>query len=181
MRPDPAPIAFLVAFPLFWLALAKFFARISGWSALAARFPAGERPDGERVFWTSAQIGGVSFKNCLNLTVADSGLHLAPTFLFRTFMPALLIPWREVRFSGFRRWFFVEFAVFSLGPDRTSFAVWPKTGELLIPRLDEKSRADHAARTKHAEPLMSAALTKISIVAAVLGLIAAFVASRAGR
>lgn len=181
MNDAVTPVAFLVAFAIFWIGLARLFAWISGWSALAERFRAGERPDGERVRWASAQLGGVSFKNCLNVTLAERGLHLVPTWGFRLFMPALFLPWSEVRFAGFSGYWIFRFACFRLGPDGTTFAVWPKLGARLAARLDARSRADHAAETKFPGRLTSPTLTKISVAAAVLGLIAAFVASRAGR
>src|SRR4051812_20131914 len=110
---------FPLAFPLFfagmWIGVSALLSRLSGWSALALRYPAAGEPEGECIVWTSAQLGGVSFRSCLNLPLAPSGLYMVPARIFRAFMPPVLVPWSDVHFEGFTKVLFFELACFRLG------------------------------------------------------------------
>src|SRR3569832_1184200 len=134
---------FLLAFPLFfagmWVGGSALLSRLSGWSALAKRYPAAAEPEGERIVWTSAQLGGVSFRSCLNVPLAPSGLYLVPARLFRLFMPPLLFPWSDIRFEGFTKVLFFELACFRLGgAEGPVFTVFTSVGARLRQHLIEE-------------------------------------------
>lgn len=62
------PVAFPLLFAGMWIGISAVLSRLSGWSELVKRYLAAAEPEGERILWTSAQIGGVSFRSCLNAT-----------------------------------------------------------------------------------------------------------------
>ena len=176
------PPAFPFAFPFFfagmWTAVSYLLSRLSGWRSLAERYRTGGAPEGERLAWTSAKIGGVSFKGCLNLTLGPAGLFLVPSLPFRLFMPPLLIPWTEIRFEGFARMFFLEFACFRLGGHGPVFAVFRRTGEKLRPYLLAEPRAAFESGRAFAGSLLDRRILLVAAAGAVAGLVAAMIAAR---
>ena len=173
------PLGFLAAFAAMWCTVAFFLSRVSGWSKLAERYRAASAPQGERFLWNSAQVGAVSFRSCLNMTVSDAGFYMIPVLVFGLFMPGLLIPWSDVRFEGFRKILFFRFACFRLGgADGPVLSVWGRTGERLIPHLAEESRRAFADGRDYADTLFPRVFMIIALVGAAIGLLAAFFAGR---
>ena len=177
---------FPFAFPLFfaglWVGISFLMSRLSGWSSLARRYRAAAPPEGERLTWASGQIGSVSFRSCLNLTLAPSGLFLVPMLPFRLFMPPLLVPWTDVRFEGFSRILFLDFACFRLGAGGPVFAVYSATGARLHRFLAEDSRTAFSSGRAFTESLFDRriliAAGAASAAALAAGLIAAMTAKR---
>jgi hypothetical protein len=172
------PYAFPFLFLGMWTGVSYLLSRLSGWSALAARYRALTAPEGERLAWTSAHMGGVSFRSCLNLVLAPSGLFLVPHLPFRLFMPPLLIPWTDVRFEGFTRMFFMKLACFRLGAEGPIFAVFGGIGERVRPYLLVEPRAAYASERRFAESLIDRRILIIAMAAAFMGVIAALLAAR---
>lgn len=169
---------FPLAFPLFfagmWVGISALLSRLSGWHALAKRYPAAAEPEGERIVWTSAQLGGVSFRSCLNVTLAPAGLYMVPARLFRLFMPPLLVPWIDIRFEGFTKVLFFELACFRLGGVAgPTFIVFTSLGaRLRVHLIEEHGRAYDLERPYEGSLidsrvwLLAAALAGIGLVAA---------------
>ena len=173
------PLAFPFFFAGMWTGVSYLLSRLSGWSSLAERYRTGGAPDGERLAWTSGQIGGVSFRSCLNLTLAPGGLFLVPLLPFRLFMPPLLIPWADVRFEGFRRRLFVDFACFRLGGGQGPvFAVYRRTGERLRPFMSEERRAAFDGGSRSGQSLVDRRMWIVAAAAAGVGIAAAVAASK---
>jgi hypothetical protein len=175
------PLGFLAFFAAMWCGVSYMVARISGWTALAARYRALDEPTGERLLWTSAQLGGASFRSCLNLTLSASGLSMVPSLLFRLFMKPLLIPWSDARFEGFSKILFLEFACFSLGGEGgTVYCTYRKTADRLLPFLSEKDRRDYAAGKRYERGAIDSRIAKIAVgaalFAAALGVVSALLA-----
>jgi hypothetical protein len=162
-----------------WTGISFLLSWLSGWRSLAERYRTGGAPDGERISWTSARIGSVSFRSCLNLTLAPAGLFLVPLLPFRMFMPPLLIPWADVRFEGFTRMLFMELACFRLGGGQGPvFAVFRRTGERLRPFLPAERRAAFDSGGRFHESLIDAKMWIIAAAAAGVGIAAAVAATK---
>jgi hypothetical protein len=174
---------FPLAFPLFfagmWVGVSALISRLSGWSALVKLYPAAAEPEGERVVWTSAQLGGVSFRSCLNVTLAPAGLYMVPARLFRLFMPPVLISWSDIRFEGFTKVLFFELACFRLGGENGPiFCVFSGLGaRMRVHLIEEHGRAYDAARPYEGS-LIDSRIWLVAAAAAGIGLAAAFYAAR---
>lgn len=98
--------AFAVVFPLFWAAVLVLLSQIGGWSRLAQRFPAGDRPvTGEPRLASWAMVGPISYRFVLTVRVNADGFFLTIMPLFRIAHPPLFIPWMDV--TGRKPWQFL--------------------------------------------------------------------------
>ena len=73
--------------------------RISGWAALASRFPATDIPEGEQFRFVSGSVGAAfpsSYRGILFVTVSATGFALSIFLPFRFCAPNLFIPWSQV-------------------------------------------------------------------------------------
>lgn len=172
------PLAFPILFAGMWTGISYLLSRLSGWRALAERYRTGAAPEGKRLAWTSGRIGSVSFRSCLNLTLAPAGLFIVPLLPFRLFMPPLLIPWSEIRFAGFTKMFFVEFSCFRLSDQGPVYAVFRRTGEHFRPFLPKDSLAAFDSGKDFTESLIGDGAWIIAMAAAAAGIAAAFVAMK---
>lgn len=92
-------VLIIVAIPLAAYApVCVCLANLGEWKKLALRYRATATNVGRTVYFSSAQMGPVSYGMCLSLTVCDAGLGLS---VMRVFMPIqiahppLFIPWTE--------------------------------------------------------------------------------------
>lgn len=79
-------------------------AGLGGWRRLAAAYPASGEPPGEKFPWRSFRLGIVNYNNCLNLTAARSGLHVATFFFLRLGHRPFFLPWSELEATRQRGW-----------------------------------------------------------------------------
>lgn len=87
------PLAFFVAFPLFWMAVVGLIGKMA-WGPLARAYPAADWPArGYKVSWQSARIGLSSYSSAINAVATPEGLFLRPTLFFRVGHPPVFIPW----------------------------------------------------------------------------------------
>jgi len=97
--PSPALFTLLLAllFVAMWLFASWIASRSSGWRRIGQRFgnPGPFAASGEKVRFSSAQIGWANYSGALQLMVSPSGLYLSPIWFFRAFHPPLFIPWSE--------------------------------------------------------------------------------------
>ncbi|MFM7312866.1 MAG: hypothetical protein ACKO0M_06830 [Cyanobium sp.] len=108
-------------------------ADLSGWSGLARHYRATTNIEGERFRFATAQMGraphiGMSYKNCLCITVGASGIALSlwGGGLFRC--PPLLLPWSAIESVREERHHLVRFTVIRLRGSRTRLMVAPPEG-----------------------------------------------------
>jgi hypothetical protein len=91
---------FLLCFPVFWLTASAIFARISGLRSLGRQFTAPSAPAGQSFRFASGAFGSpdwpISYRNCLHVVIAESGLYARLIFPFNFQSPALLLPWTAV-------------------------------------------------------------------------------------
>ena len=102
------------------------FAHGSGWTAMAARFPAEAEPDGRRFTWQNVQVGAVRYRNCTTAVVAAQGLYLAVPLPGHA---PLLIPWTEFRAAHETRVYWRRAMALTVGEPRiatvtVSLALW---------------------------------------------------------
>lgn len=89
--------AFVVGFPLLWIAIIKMTARFSGWMKLAKLYPGADTSSGDRCGYASAGLRWlVGYNRCLTITVSAQGIHMRPMFMFRIDHAPILIPWDAV-------------------------------------------------------------------------------------
>jgi hypothetical protein len=89
--------AFFVCFGLFWSLIVFLIAHIGGWAGLARAYPATLPPQGRSWTWTSAKFGLVAnYRNCVNVTVSNTGIDLRPVIFFRIGHKPMLIPWHAI-------------------------------------------------------------------------------------
>ncbi len=108
-------VAFIVGFPLFWIAVVYAVAFFSGWSALAQRFPATSPATGQTFGWTSAKLSMFSnYNRCLKVTVSARGIDVVPQIFFRIGHDPIFIPWSKVVGRQRRRMIFATSVVIAL-------------------------------------------------------------------
>ncbi len=84
-------LSLLVMFPLIW----RLVAVLSGWHALAARFPALAGEGDRELDISSAQVGFAAFNGVLVVSAGPSGLALSVWFPPWGFSP-IRIPWAAI-------------------------------------------------------------------------------------
>jgi hypothetical protein len=96
--PDWLPYLLPLAFVGLWLFVGWILSRVSGWAALAERFPASERPQGRKLHRQVVSMGPVGEDGVTGMLVSSRGLYLYAMFLFRFGRRPLLLPWHAVAF-----------------------------------------------------------------------------------
>ena len=96
------PLLF-INFAGMWLLIGWILGRKSGWSALAKRFPAGERPPDRALHRQVVAMGSVPESGVTDMVVAPQGLYLYRILLFRFGHRPLFIPWHAVSFVAERK------------------------------------------------------------------------------
>ena len=79
-----------------WFLACRAISSLSGWKALATRYPLRGAPRGRRFWMQSGRVGKAYYKNCLVVRSATDGLYLAMLFIFRPGHPPIFIPWEEI-------------------------------------------------------------------------------------
>ena len=144
------PIAFPLAFAVFWLAITSALAVMSGWFGLMQQYP--DRPEQPllRLRGQSGSMGAmaVRFGGLLRLEVCPSGLRVGMMRLFGPFCRDFFVPWSEIKVER-RSWLFVplvdlnfgsvgagRLSVRALTADRLAAAagpLWPERGPIAAP------------------------------------------------
>ena len=96
MTIEDKPYLGILIFAGLWLFMSAFFSFLSGWSSLASRFRALERPEGIRIRSQVKQIGLAPENQVTHMVVSSAGLYLYASIFFRFMHPPLLIPWSSV-------------------------------------------------------------------------------------
>lgn len=98
MTEAPQTFLFVVlVIPVTLLAIGWLSARLSGWTALAARYRWDDEVSGTRFGWMSIGLRPLFWYNhCLTVTVSARGLSLRMQPILRLFHPSLLIPWDRI-------------------------------------------------------------------------------------
>ena len=122
------PLAFIWGFPFFfvglWLAVTIILGFISGWYALATRFPDRDEPARLKLNGQSGLMGwGVSMSGILVLSACPSGLRIGIWKIFGPFSRPFFVPWAEIRAAP-RQQFFQKMVRLGFG--------WPEGGVLSI-------------------------------------------------
>lgn len=93
-----AVATFLVAFPLFWVALMFVIGLISGWQTLAIVYPMPDLWQGPRGKWAwqSISLGWSSYGGIVQLAAYEEGLLFDVFVLFRPGHRPFFVPWEEM-------------------------------------------------------------------------------------
>lgn len=110
------PQYFVPLFVVGWFCLTAALSYIAGWTELALRFRSNHPIEGERFWFASGCVGAstwfpVCYRNCLFITVGESGFLMSVFFLFRFLSPPLFIPWFDVESITEQRFWFVRYTV----------------------------------------------------------------------
>jgi hypothetical protein len=148
---DGAPPTFLIMlFPFFfvgaWLVVSAILSEVSGWPALARRYPGGPRPEGKRLRGQVVGIGAVSENSVTVLIPTDRGLYMYAIVLFRFHHPPVMLPWSDVHYAGERKlawWRWVVLDIGSIGAS-TTLRIRPRAYAAIEPYL--APRRDRTAR-----------------------------------
>lgn len=108
------PLALLL-FCGFWAGVTTLLAHLTGWPALAAAFPGGAVPPGERLRGMVYGFRRVNENRVTTVVPTAAGLYLYPMLLFRLARPPVLVPWNRVRYESERsflwgRWHDIDLA-----------------------------------------------------------------------
>lgn len=114
MHPAIVLAIFLPIFAAWFCFVSFILSRMSGWAALARRYPCPAAPNCTLHSFQSGRLGSVRYNSSLDVGLSVSGLYLRVFPLFRFGHPPLLIPWSEL--NGLRQkkilfWTFVEMDV----------------------------------------------------------------------
>lgn len=94
------PWAPLAVFLLWWCFVIWLVGKMSGWQALAEKYPGGGQADDPMVRWKWWQSMGMrarcSYNNCLILGISPKGLALRMPLVFRIGHPPILLPWQAI-------------------------------------------------------------------------------------
>jgi hypothetical protein len=133
MNPNGQGIVFLQWFiPLLllaWVGLLASRSFLGGWNQLARRFGTSAAIEGEKFRFTSLSVGSgyfpVKYRNCMFVTVGQSGLALSVNILFRVFHPPLMIPWSDIEtVQPEKVWLAPHIAVYVRGFDKRLLFRW---------------------------------------------------------
>jgi hypothetical protein len=102
LAPLLAIVTGLAFFVLLWTAVTRGLASVSGWSALATKYPGGPRPLGEVLRGQVLGFGPVRENNVTYAIPAAGGLYLYPNALFGLGRPPMLIPYNRIVYQETR-------------------------------------------------------------------------------
>lgn len=74
----------------------RIFAKVSGWTRLAERYPAIDQPEGTKYTRQTVQVGAVRYRNCVSVCLSAQGLYVWARPLLSKYQP-VLIPWGEIQ------------------------------------------------------------------------------------
>ena len=131
----------LLFFVALWLLITTVLGGLSGWSALARRFP--DRTEAPRfeLRGQSAAMGmGVQLRGILTFSACPSGLRVAIARVFAPFSKPFLVPWSEIEARP-RGGMFVDMMRLGLGrPEAGAMTVTARTWQRLS--SDGQGRAE---------------------------------------
>lgn len=105
----------LGGFVCLWAVITGLLATVSGWTALAATFPGGERPAGDILRGQILGLGPIREKNVTNVVLSAQGLYLYPMVLFRFRRAPVLVPWSRIRYEDTKELFGMRWHTVELG------------------------------------------------------------------
>jgi len=113
----------LAAISLMW----QLFARGSGWSALAQRYPADAGLVEPTLTAQTVQVGMVRYRRCVTLGIHPDGLYLAaqPGLPLLPRNPPLQIPWSEFHHVQQTRLYWRRAAQLEVGDPRVASITFP--------------------------------------------------------
>lgn len=123
-------IALAAVFPLvfggLWFGITVGLGALSGWYALARRFPDREDDALAQFAWQSARLGRVRLNNALTFTACRSGLRVKIMPLLGPFSRPFFVPWAQIGCAT-QTTLFGPLALLELGaPTQAVLTIYPK-------------------------------------------------------
>lgn len=110
------PIVFPFFFVGMWIVAGYWVALSSGWRLLAKRFRLQQTFLGAKWTLQSARMRWLTqYNNVLTVGANNTGLFMAPLFLFRAWHPPLFVPWSEIFDVRETQFLFFKFVEMRLG------------------------------------------------------------------
>lgn len=139
-----APILFALG-PIVFVGLScavfLLISRVSGWRRLADRFSARGPALGTCYKRQTGKVGPVSYKGCLNISLAPEGLFLSVMWPFGLGHRPLFLPWNVIRDVHTRRTLWIERVKFEVGAPDSVTVQLPKKIWDAHPRFFENGQA----------------------------------------
>jgi hypothetical protein len=100
-----AMVLFLIGFAIWWNIVLWGVSRVSGWAAVAERYPALKPFEGKWILWRSMYIGWWigGYRYAVIVGVAPEGLYLSVVILFRAGHSPIFIPWDDIATTRIER------------------------------------------------------------------------------
>jgi len=118
-----------------WWFIMRILSYMSGWTQLAARFHHPEKFQGKCNYFQSAKMKAVNFSGILIIGTNNTGLYLKPMILFRLFHKPLLIPWKEIHASSFKKFMFDGYCLTFKSCPGITLLVYDRTFEKIVEYL----------------------------------------------
>lgn len=88
----------IISLLLFWVAVLRLLARISGWERIASVYQVLDfASDTEVKKFISGKVGNISYNNSLHVYLNEFGLGLKTIPLYKLTHPPIFIPWQRIR------------------------------------------------------------------------------------
>ena len=105
------PWLFAVFFVIFWCAISLLLSRLSGWASLAAFYACSKKPEGNKFYAQSINLGfkkfpSVSYGNCVTMHLSSDTLFVKVMPIFRLGHRTLCIPMKDIEAQTGRFLFF---------------------------------------------------------------------------
>ena len=135
-----APLGFAV----WWAVVLCIIGWLSGWQALASRYPGSSPFEGVRRRFQRIHLGWAGYNNCVTIGTNADGLHLSLFWLFRPGHPPIFVPWSEITARMTRKWWSTVLEL--------RFAAAPSIAVRLSEQLGRQIAADAAQSWDLNEP-----------------------------
>ncbi len=85
-------------FLILWVALLRFFSKLSGWEKIASVYQVLDFPsDTEIKKFISGKIGKIHYSNALHVYLNEFGIGLKTIAFYKLTHPPIFIPWQRIR------------------------------------------------------------------------------------
>lgn len=114
-----AGTGFPLVFAVMWLVITSLIGFLSGWYALARRYPDRKEAPLLRLTWQTGYMGSLRarYRGALKLSACRSGLRVGVNRLLGPFSRDFFVPWEEIRIER-KVGFFEKLAELTFGEPR---------------------------------------------------------------
>ncbi|MGZ3690117.1 MAG: hypothetical protein ACXVAX_01355 [Pseudobdellovibrio sp.] len=92
---DFYPLFFLAYMGILFPAVSWLLGRMLGWYTLSQAYPYQPPSPGHKT-WKFCSIPNLTLRNCVHVTIDQSGIYFEMVFLFRFGNPPIFVPWSDL-------------------------------------------------------------------------------------